>query len=85
MILLDHGVPATFFITTGLVDADERVTERFTRLLRMDAADVDGLSWNQFREFQAEGMAIGAHTVSHPNLFAREPAAARREDQGEQA
>ena len=78
-ILLDHGLPATFFITTGLVNGDERVAERFSRLLRMDLADVEGLSWSQVREIQAEGMAIGAHTVTHPNLVALEPAAAKRE------
>jgi peptidoglycan/xylan/chitin deacetylase (PgdA/CDA1 family) len=78
-ILLDHGVTATFFITTGLVNADERVSARFSRLLSIEREHVRGLSWSQVQELQAEGMSIGAHTVTHPNLRVLAPADANRE------
>jgi peptidoglycan/xylan/chitin deacetylase (PgdA/CDA1 family) len=67
-ILLAHGVPATVFVTTGLIDGDARVVERFARLWNAFPEDVRGLSWTQLSEMRKAGMAIGAHTYSHPNL-----------------
>ena len=78
-VLLDHGVEATFFITTGLVNGDERVAARFSRLLGIEKDDVKGLSWGQLQEMQAAGMSIGAHTVTHPNLGDLGPDDTRRE------
>lgn len=78
-VLLDHGVAATFFITTGLVNGDERVTARFSRLLGIAQDEVRGLSWRQLQEMRAEGMSIGAHTVTHPNLGELGPDDTRRE------
>ncbi len=48
-------------------------------MLEIDTEDATGLSWGQVREMQAEGMSIGAHTVTHPNLEELEPPIARRE------
>jgi peptidoglycan/xylan/chitin deacetylase (PgdA/CDA1 family) len=77
--LVDHGVPATFFLTTGLINGDARVALRFSRMLGVNPEDVKGLSWGQVLELQAEGLAIGAHTVTHPNLAQLDPATASRE------
>jgi peptidoglycan/xylan/chitin deacetylase (PgdA/CDA1 family) len=69
-ILLAHGVPATVFVTTGLIDGDARVIGRFARLWSAFTEDVRGLSWAQLLEMRDAGLAIGAHTYSHPNLKA---------------
>jgi peptidoglycan/xylan/chitin deacetylase (PgdA/CDA1 family) len=67
-ILLKHEIPATFFITAGLVDRDPAVLRRFQHLFGCGPDDVVPLDWEQVRELRASGMEIGAHTYSHPNL-----------------
>jgi peptidoglycan/xylan/chitin deacetylase (PgdA/CDA1 family) len=68
-ILLAHRIPATVFVTTGLIDRDPRIIRRFSRLWRSSDDDVRGLSWTQVLEMRKAGLEIGAHTHSHPNLF----------------
>jgi peptidoglycan/xylan/chitin deacetylase (PgdA/CDA1 family) len=68
-ILLAHQIPATIFVTTGLIDGDPRIIRRFSRLWRASDDDVRGLSWTQVAEMREAGLEIGAHTHSHPNLF----------------
>ena len=68
-ILERHGMKATFFVTTGLLERDEAVVERFATTLRSCLrADVEPMSWGQARELRTAGHEIGAHTWSHPNL-----------------
>ena len=67
--LLAHQIPATVFVTTGLIDRDPRIIRRFSRLWNASDDDVRGLSWTQVSEMQEAGLEIGAHTHSHPNLF----------------
>jgi peptidoglycan/xylan/chitin deacetylase (PgdA/CDA1 family) len=59
-ILLEHGFPATVFVTTGwLRDAG-----------RYAAATAPGrmLSWAQLAELSAAGVEVAAHSHSHPQL-----------------
>jgi peptidoglycan/xylan/chitin deacetylase (PgdA/CDA1 family) len=59
-ILLEHGFPATVFVTTGwLRDAG-----------RYAAATAPGrmLSWAQIAELSAAGVEVAAHSYSHPQL-----------------
>jgi peptidoglycan/xylan/chitin deacetylase (PgdA/CDA1 family) len=67
-ILSEHGVPATFFITAGLVNRDPTVARRLQWLWGCDLDDIVPLDWEQVRELHASGMQIGSHTYSHPNL-----------------
>ena len=67
-ILSKHGVPATFFITAGLVNRDPTVLRRLQWLWGCDLDDIVPLDWAQVRELHASGMDIGSHTYSHPNL-----------------
>jgi peptidoglycan/xylan/chitin deacetylase (PgdA/CDA1 family) len=67
-ILSKHGVPATFFITAGLVNRDPTVLQRLQWLWGCRPDDIVPLDWAQVRELHASGMDIGSHTYSHPNL-----------------
>jgi peptidoglycan/xylan/chitin deacetylase (PgdA/CDA1 family) len=67
-ILVSAGAHATFFITTGLIDRDERVIARLKRLWNAPAEEMVGMTWLQVIELRDAGMDIGAHTVTHPNL-----------------
>lgn len=78
-LLQEHGVPATFFATVGLVERDPAVLERFQTLRKAPLEDVQPLTWEQIREMRRAGMAIGSHTWSHPNLARLRPSEARQE------
>ncbi|HTD47392.1 MAG TPA: polysaccharide deacetylase family protein [bacterium] len=65
-LLQSYEVPATFFLTAGLLERHPRVVERFQTLYH--ARDIRPLEWAQVREMRSAGMEFGAHTYSHPNL-----------------
>ena len=67
-LLQKYGIPATFFLTVGLLEKEAEVIERFQMLRRSRYEDIHPLEWPQVREMQRAGMEIGAHTFSHPNL-----------------
>jgi len=66
-ILAQHGVSATFFVTTGFLDRDPRTVLRMSRMRGMA---VEPLRWKELLEMRDAGMRIGSHTVTHPNLAA---------------
>lgn len=68
-LLQKYGMSATIFITAGLSDGDPAVHERFQALRGVQADEIRPLEWTQAREMRAEGLEIGAHTYSHPNLI----------------
>lgn len=67
-LLLARGVPATVFVTTGLIDGVEAVARRFAALWDTDAGSIRGMSWTQVEQMRDAGVEIGAHTLTHPNL-----------------
>lgn len=67
-LLTRHGLRATFFITTGLVDRQASVRRWFGVLRNTAAGTVDPLNWTQLMELRDEGMRVGSHTWSHINL-----------------
>lgn len=67
-LLAEFKLPATFFITTGLVARQPAVIARFARLLSVSPSSIEPLTWAQVEEMRGGGMSIGAHTVTHPNL-----------------
>jgi D-aspartate ligase len=84
-ILLAHRVPATIFVTTGLVDRDPDVVRRFARAWRVSEEQITGLTWAQIAEMRAAGLEIGAHTRTHPILAALGDEEARAEIQESKA
>lgn len=67
-LLQRHGVPATFFLTVGLLEKNPVVLEKHGRELGVRADEIRPLGWAAVREMQRAGMEVGAHTLSHPNL-----------------
>jgi len=78
-LLTAHGVPATFFLTVGLIEDDVDVVERFRALRRASYEDVRPLTWSQVLHMRGTGMEFGAHTWSHPNLALLDDDAATEE------
>jgi peptidoglycan/xylan/chitin deacetylase (PgdA/CDA1 family) len=70
-LLREYGVPATVYVTTGLIGRpnpwlDPRAG---TRMMTAD----------ELRELAAAGVEIGGHTVTHPDLSLLDAEACRRE------
>jgi peptidoglycan/xylan/chitin deacetylase (PgdA/CDA1 family) len=78
-LLTAHGVPATFFLTIGLIEEEVDVVERFRALRRASYEDVRPLTWSQVLHMREAGMEFGTHTWSHPNLALLDDDAARAE------
>jgi peptidoglycan/xylan/chitin deacetylase (PgdA/CDA1 family) len=63
-ILVEHGLPATLFVTTGFVEEGKPYP-----LLSRPSADVRPLTWEMLGEMaESELITLGAHTHSHPVL-----------------
>jgi len=72
-ILCRNGMPATVFIVTGAtgaVNAWEQASPLAGRRL---------LSWDGVRKLRDDGMAVGAHSVSHPRLNELDASSLERE------
>ncbi|MFZ1989564.1 MAG: polysaccharide deacetylase family protein [Alphaproteobacteria bacterium] len=74
-ILKKHGVPAAFFVSTGIVGTDRAFAHDLAKL----GHGLPAMSWEQLREMKACGFEIGSHTVNHINLAKVEETEARTE------
>jgi peptidoglycan/xylan/chitin deacetylase (PgdA/CDA1 family) len=64
------GVPATIFVPTGPVDAQQPLAWEGTShwLEGPWASELTPMSWDELLELAAAGWEIGSHTRSHPHL-----------------
>jgi peptidoglycan/xylan/chitin deacetylase (PgdA/CDA1 family) len=76
-ILRDHGYPALLFAVSGRIGATSDWLDGSRAAALMGAP--------QLREIRAGGVAIGAHSVTHPRLSRLAPAAAAAEVGGSKA
>lgn len=76
-ILERHGLPATFFLTTGFIGTD-RVPSWDARA----GVKSEWLDWSGVADLVRRGFDVGAHTVSHPDLGLTEGRVAQREIAG---
>ena len=60
-ILARHGIPAAFFVSTGIVDTDGR----FPHDLRRGNPPIPVMTWAQLRKMRDWGFTIGSHSVHH--------------------
>jgi peptidoglycan/xylan/chitin deacetylase (PgdA/CDA1 family) len=74
-ILMRHGIPAAFFVSTGIVDTNRR----FPHDERRGNRTIPVMRWDHMRTMRDWGFTIGSHSVSH-NDCAAEPAETVREE-----
>ena len=67
-LLAHRRLPATFFLTVGLLERDPASLARLGALRHVGRDQIVPLSWEQVLEVRSAGLAIGAHTWTHPNL-----------------
>lgn len=72
-ILRKHGVTATFFVSTGLVQEDPETLRRFQAIRPFPKEEYRPLTWKQIAEMRRAGMDFGAHTHTHSNLASLAP------------
>jgi peptidoglycan/xylan/chitin deacetylase (PgdA/CDA1 family) len=71
-ILREHGIPATIFLPTGIIDGTDRY--------RWYDDPPPALNWTEVHEMRGEGLVdFQAHTISHPLLPEVDDEQARRE------
>ena len=69
-ILLDHGVPAAFFVAAGYIGTSvERDREKLLGFYDNRDLLMEFLSWDDCREMADAGMTIGSHTMNHVHLI----------------
>lgn len=68
-ILLRNKVPATFFVTTGMIGQPIGFQHDLERLGRA----LPNMNWHQLRKMRSYGFTIGSHTVTHINCAKVEP------------
>jgi peptidoglycan/xylan/chitin deacetylase (PgdA/CDA1 family) len=66
--LAEAGMPATFFITAGLIDRDPAVVSRMASVRGVTDDVLTPMTWDNVRELHAEGFTVGSHTYGHSNL-----------------
>jgi peptidoglycan/xylan/chitin deacetylase (PgdA/CDA1 family) len=59
-------LPATFFVTVGLIERAPEVVGLFESQRRLRG--VEGMTWDQLRELRDAGFSVASHTYGHPNL-----------------
>jgi peptidoglycan/xylan/chitin deacetylase (PgdA/CDA1 family) len=77
--LAARGMTATFFLTAGFLERDERVMAQLADTWHTPVEQLAPLSWAQVEEMRSEGMTFGSHTWSHRNLAQIDDAEAETE------
>lgn len=68
-ILLDHGVPAAFFIVAGFIGTSvDRDREKLLGFYDSGDLLMEFLSWDDCRTMAEAGMTFGSHTMNHVHL-----------------
>lgn len=68
-VLMDLGITATFFVTSGFVELKEKPEKDFLRKnIRSNFQTTGSLGKEQLRKLSDAGFAIGGHTINHTNL-----------------
>lgn len=80
-ILRRLGLPAGFYVSTGIVASDRQ----FPHDQRRGNATLPVMTWDQIRQMHAWGFNVGSHTVSHVDCVAEDEAVVRGELQQSRA
>jgi peptidoglycan/xylan/chitin deacetylase (PgdA/CDA1 family)/folate-dependent phosphoribosylglycinamide formyltransferase PurN len=74
-ILLRHGIPAAFFVATGIIGTDGR----FPHDIRRGNPPISMMRWEHIRQMYEAGFTIGSHSVSHIDCAAEPVSVVRTE------
>lgn len=75
-LLRERGLPATLYVPVDYVDGGDTPIR---------GRSIQPCTWDQLREMAADGLDIGSHTCSHPDLRALDGPALEREIAGSRA
>ncbi|HOU36986.1 MAG TPA: polysaccharide deacetylase family protein, partial [Candidatus Omnitrophota bacterium] len=66
-ILKKFSIPATFFISPGLIDRDAAAMVELRKTVGIGPEEATDyfMNWEQIRELSAQGYSIGSHTCTH--------------------
>ena len=67
-VLMRHGIPAAFFVSTGIIDSGGR----FSHDVRLGNPYIPVMEWNHLKKMADRGYTVGSHTVNHIDC-AKEP------------
>jgi peptidoglycan/xylan/chitin deacetylase (PgdA/CDA1 family) len=67
-LLRKYDLPATFFLTVGLLEKQPGVVARLRVRTQGGSQDLRPLTWPQVLEMRRGGMEIGAHSLTHRKL-----------------
>ena len=73
-ILREHGLPATFFITTNFIGTDHQTWWDSERRIRSE-----WMTWDDVRDLWKHGFEVAPHTETHPDLGVVPPDVAEAE------
>lgn len=73
-LLRERGLPATFFVASGLVGSRTQTAWDTDHGVRSE-----WMTWEDVRQLQREGFTIGGHTIHHANLGELTPEETRKE------
>ena len=71
-ILVRHGIPAAFFVSTGIVGS----AQCFPHDARRANPLIANMQWEHLRSMRDQGFTIGSHTVNHVDLAGESEAVA---------
>ena len=79
-ILVDQGVSAAFFLTTGYIGSSiDKERDHLLKFFNHGRTLIEFLNWDDCRLIIAAGMEIGSHTVHHARLSLLDDDAVRKE------
>lgn len=78
-LLAAYGLPASVFVTSGLLEDDPYTVSRFEKALGTTAEGIEPLDDAGLRELAASGIDVGAHTHTHRRLSKLSTTEVRRE------
>jgi peptidoglycan/xylan/chitin deacetylase (PgdA/CDA1 family) len=72
-ILASLNIPATFFVSSNLIELSKADQEKLTKLRQFSVSTTEtqikcGMDWADLRRLAEEGFTIGGHTLNHINL-----------------
>lgn len=74
-ILLKYGIPAAFFVSTGIIDTNGTFPHDRIR----GNENISVMNWEQIRTMHEAGFTIGSHTVSHIDCASESEELVRKE------